>query len=325
MIKLERIARNSLPARWIVAKSKKISLPGFEGLPLYDVVKFFLAQVKKVGLNDRAAAISFNLAMAIPAATIFLLTLFPYMPFSKQLTNELLQLTKDLTPNYKTYELVRDFLQDFLQTPRSGLLSLGFLVAVFYASNAVLGIMRTFNKSLMYSTSRNFFQKRWMAVRITTVLIFLLLCAIILLIAQGNVLSWMLNKLNINTPAIKWLVRNLRWLFIIALVYYSIAIIYKYVPSVHERWQLSSPGTIFATGLIILTVMVFSVWVNKFNNFNKIYGSIGTIMILMLLIYFSSLVLLIGYELNVSIHSLKMMAEERARTEAARASESQKI
>lgn len=320
MTKLERIIRNSLPVRFVINRSKKIVLPGFEGVPLYDVARFFVQQVQKVGLNDRAAAISFNLLMAIPAATIFLCTLIPYMPFSKQLSKELLVLTKDLTPNHNTYLLVKDFLQDFLETPRSGLLSFGFLVAVFYASNAVLGIMRTFNKSLLYSASRNFFEKRWMAIRITTVIIALILCAIVLMLAQGNILTWMLDRLAINTPAIRWLVPNLRWVLIIALVYYSIAIIYKYVPSVHERWQLSSPGTILATGLIIVTVLLFTVWVNKFNNFNKIYGSIGTLLILMLLIYISSLVLLIGYELNVSIHSLKIMAEQREKHEQNHAS-----
>ncbi len=320
MTKLERIIRDSLPVRFVISRSKKIVLPGFEGVPLYDVARFFVQQVQKVGLNDRAAAISFNLLMAIPAATIFLCTLIPYMPFSKQLSKELLVLTKDLTPNHNTYLLVKDFLQDFLETPRSGLLSFGFLVAVFYASNAVLGIMRTFNKSLLYSASRNFFEKRWMAIRITTVIIALILCAIVLMLAQGNILTWMLDRLAINTPAIRWLVPNLRWVLIIALVYYSIAIIYKYVPSVHERWQLSSPGTILATGLIIVTVLLFTVWVNKFNNFNKIYGSIGTLLILMLLIYISSLVLLIGYELNVSIHSLKIMAEQREKYEQNHAS-----
>jgi len=133
MIKLERIIRNSLPVRFAISRSKKIVLPGFEGVPLYDVIKFFVKQVQKVGLNDRAAAISFNLLMAIPAATIFLCTLIPYMPFSKQLSSELLLLTKDVTPNHNTYILVKDFLEDFLETPRSGLLSFGFVVAVFYA------------------------------------------------------------------------------------------------------------------------------------------------------------------------------------------------
>lgn len=315
MIKLERIIRDSLPIRFVINKSKKISLPGFEGLPLFDVVSFFIQQVQKVGLNDRAAAISFNLLMAIPASTIFLCTLIPYMPFSRQISSQLLLLARDLTPNLNTFLLVKDFLIDFIETPRKGLLSFGFFAAIYYASNAVLGIMRTFNKSLLYSTKQNFLQSRWLAVKITTILILLILSAIILLMAQGTVLTWMLDKLNINTPFVTWLVKNLRWVFIIALVYYSIAIIYKYVPSIHERWQLSSPGTILATALIIVTVLGFTFWVNKFNNFNKVYGSIGTILILMLLIYFSSLVLLIGYELNVSIHSLKMLAAERERKE----------
>lgn len=316
MTKIERIILNTLPFRFVISKSKKISLPGFEGLPLYDVVMFFIQQVRKVGLNDRAASISFNLLMAIPASTIFLCTLIPYMPFSRQITTQLLLLTRDVTPNLNTFLLVKNFLEDFIETPRSGLLSFGFLAAIWYASNAVLGIMRTFNKSLLYSNKRNFLQSRWLAVRITTVLILMILCAILLMMAQGSVLNWVLDKLHINTPIVKWLVKNLRWVFIIGLVYYSIAIIYKYVPAIHERWQLSSPGTILATGLIILTVLVFSSWVNHFNSYNKVYGSIGTILILMLLIYFSSLVLLIGYELNVSIHSLKMMAAERARKEA---------
>jgi membrane protein len=316
MLDLNSFFRRLPFIQWSIAKSKKIVLPGFEGLPLYDVAVFFMKQVKKVGLNDRAAAISFNLLMAIPAATIFLCTLIPYMPFSRQITSELLLVTRDITPNMNTFLLVKDFLEDFLETPRSGLLSVGFLLAAFYASNAMMGIMRTFNKSLMYTCDRNFFLERWVAIRITTILMLVFLLAVALLLAQGTLLTWALESLEINTPVVRWLVRNLRWVFIIALIYFCIAIIYKYAPAIHERWQLSSPGTTLATILVVLTVAGFSIWLQRFDNFNKVYGSIGTILILMLLIYFSSLVLLIGYELNVSIHSLKMMAAERARKEA---------
>jgi membrane protein len=84
---------------------------------------------------------------------------------------------------------------------------------------------------------------------------------------------------------------------------------------VHKRWKLSSPGTLLATLLIVAITFIFSYWVNKFGTYNKVYGSIGTILILMLLIYFNSLVILIGYELNVSIHHLKVMAEERSEKE----------
>jgi membrane protein len=92
----------------------------------------------------------------------------------------------------------------------------------------------------------------------------------------------------------------------------AIACIYKYGPAVHKRWSLFSPGTLLATFLTILITVLFSYWVNNFGTYNKVYGSIGTVMILMLLIYFNSLVLLIGYELNVSIHHLRVMAGERA-------------
>lgn len=316
MLNINAIIRNLPIVQWVIAKSKKVILPGFEGLPLYDVAIFFMKQVKKVGLNDRASAISFNLLMAIPAATIFLCTLLPYMPFSRQITTQLLLLTRDVTPNLNTFLLVKDFLEDFLETPRSGLLSVGFFLAVFYASNAMMGIMRTFNKSLLYTRNRNFLVERWVAVRITTILILIFILTIGLILAQGALLNWTLTKLEINTPLVRWLVKNLRWIFILALVYYCIAIIYKYAPAIHERWQLSSPGTTLATILVVLTAGGFSLWLQWFDNFNKVYGSIGTIIILMLLIYFSSLVLIIGYELNVSIHSLKMIAAERARKEA---------
>ena len=317
MTKLERILLHSRPVRFMADKSKHIILPGFQQVPLYDVLKFFITQVRRVGLNERAAAISFNFLMAIPAATIFLCTLIPYLPVSKQITRELLLLTRDITPNRNTYLLVRNFLEDFLNTPRSGLLSLGFVLAVFYASNAMMGIMRSFNKSFTVHTRRNVFQKRWLAIKLTTIVIMLLLASIVVLITQGALLKVVLDWMNINSPLVKTLVKNLRWVIIIFLFFYSIAFIYKYAPAIHKRWKLYSPGTILATTLIILATFLFSFWVNRFGNYNKIYGSIGTIMILMVLVYVNSLVLLIGFELNVSIHALRQIAEERKKTQNA--------
>jgi membrane protein len=100
-------------------------------------------------------------------------------------------------------------------------------------------------------------------------------------------------------------------LFIISLIFYAIAFIYKYAPAIQKRWKLASPGAILATFLSILTTLGFSIFVNNFGKYNALYGSIGTIIVLMIIIYINSLVLLIGYELNVSIHSIKAMAEER--------------
>lgn len=312
MTKLERILLNTLPARFVVRKSKKILLPGFQRMPLYDVIKFFLRQVKKVGFNERAAAISFRFMLAIPPATIFLCTLIPYIPGTKQITGELYRLTNDLIVNKSVNKLVKDFLHDFLSTQRSGLLSLGFLMAVFFSSNAMMGIMRSFNRSLIYTSRRTGLESRWMAIKLTSLLIILVLVTVILLVTQGALFRIIMDWADIKDQNVRWLIKLLRWAVIIALIFYTVAFIYKYAPAVQKRWKLSSPGTILATSLIILTTGLFSWWVNTFGSYNKIYGSIGTILIIMLLLFINSLVLLVGYELNVSIYSLRTMAEEKS-------------
>lgn len=313
MIKIERKVYESAPFRFLAAKSKKIILPGFQGVPLFEVVSFFSSQVKKVGLNDRARSIAFSFLTAIPAAMIFICTLIPYLPVSHQIERQLLLLTKDVTPNQNTYLLVSQFLQDFLEKPRVGLLSFGFVLALFYSSNAMLGIMRSFNKSLIYNRRRNAFQARWMAIKLTALVLIIVVGSVMILVTQAELLrslfKWM--HLRRNDQTARFLVRTLRWVVIIPLFYFAIACIYKYGPAVQKRWKLFSPGTFLAALLTIAITLAFSYWVNRFGTYNKVYGSIGTVMILMLLVYFNSLVLLIGYELNVSIHHLKVMNGEK--------------
>ena len=311
MTKLEAKIVSLRPVRSVIERSKSITLPGFEQLPLYDVAKFFISQVRKVGLSLRASSIAFYFLMAIPAGTIFLCTLIPYMPVSKQIATELLVLADDFTPDVTTFLMVEAFLKDFLTTPRSGLLSLGFLLAVYYSSNAMMGIMRTFNKSMIDRPRRNFLESRWVAIQLTCLVICMVIVCLLLLIMQGKFLIW----LNIKDPSVAAFISTFRWVVIIAFIFYMIAFIYKYAPAVHKRWRLSSPGTLLATALMIITTFLFSFWVNTFNSLNKIYGSISTVLIIMLLTYFNSLILLIGFELNVSIHSLKILAERRARQE----------
>jgi membrane protein len=302
---------NSSIAEYVRNKSKHIILPGFEGVPLYDVVMFFTRQMSKVGINDRAAAISFNFLMAIPAGTIFLCTLIPYMPISTQITIELLDLVKMFSPDENTYGVIANFLNDFLNTPRSGLLSFGFVVAVFYASNAVMALMRSFNRSLLSYKQRGFVNERWTAIKLTTVLIVMLIVTISLLVTQGELFQWLMETLEIQNMILRQLIFSVRWIIIILLILGSIGYVYKYAPAITKRWKLASPGAIFATFLVVLSTFAFSYYVNNFGSYNKVYGSIGTIMILMFLIYLNSLILLIGYELNVCIHSLKAVAEER--------------
>ncbi|MFY8090230.1 MAG: YihY/virulence factor BrkB family protein [Chitinophagaceae bacterium] len=310
MIKLERIIRQSAPIVFIREKSKKLIVPGFEGLPLYDVLKFFFEQISKRGLNERAAAISFNFIMAIPAGCIFIFTLVPYLPIAKQFNVELLKLTKELTPNQSTYFFIKEFLDDFFDTQRGGLLSFVFVLVLFYSSNAMMGIIRAFDKSIADKTGW-LFHKRWRAIKLTFILFVLLIGAILILIGQEQLATLLKKLFHMKKKASLWGWNYFRWLVIVILIFYGIALIYKYAPSVKKRWKLQSPGAILATALLIATTLIFGYWVNHFANFNKLYGSVGTVLIIMNLIFFNSMVLLIGFELNVSIAYLQDEVEKR--------------
>lgn len=318
MTKLERIIITWKPIDFLIQKSKKIVLPGFQGLPLYDVVLFLLTQIKKEGLNMRAAAISFNMLMAIPPFLIFLFTLVPYLPGQKNFTTELLGVVRDLTPNKDTYNWVKEFITDFTK-PRSGLLSLGFLTAGFFASNAMMGIMSSFNRSLhtRYRRNRNFFQERGTALKLTFFIALIFMASILLLIMQGSLLKTIMDWLGIESASIRSWVGSLRWVVIIALIYYAIGLIYRFAPAIHRKWKINSPGTTLATFLIIVVAVLFSFWVNNFGTYNKVYGSIGTVIIIMSSFFINSLILLIGFELNVSISHLKMESEHRLAQEGA--------
>jgi membrane protein len=298
---------SSPPANYIVRKSKIIQLPGFSGITLFDVVNFFMKQVRTVGVTERASSIAFNFVMAIPPAIIFLFTLIPFLPISRQFEQQLYGLIRDIVPGQKNNSVIIKFLQDFINNPRNGLLSLGFILSLFFSSNAVMGIMRSFDKNYHGFRKRNEFQKRITALKITLILFVLMFVSILLLIGQGEVLRW----LGIRSRLLRNFITDARWAIIVLLFFGCISYIYRHAPAVHKKWKMISPGSILATFLMILFTIAFSYWVNHFGQYNQLYGSIGAVLILMLLIYFNSLVLLIGFELNVSVTSLKRIAEER--------------
>ena len=308
MTTLDKFIKSTSPYRYASFKSKSVYLPGFQGLSLYEVIVFFKSQVRKVGLNERARSIAFSFLMAIPAATIFLCTLIPYLPVSKKLTSQLLALTKDITPNQNTYMLVSNFLSDFLTKPRGGLLSFGLVVALYYASNSMIGLMRSFNRSLPEHFKRNYFENRLVAIQLTLVMILMVIGCVVILVTQNELLKYVFKALHVHRSSMKGLVKSLRWVVIIPLFYFTIVLIYKHAPAIKEKWPLFSPGTTLATILMIMLTFVFSFWVNYFGTYNKVYGSIGTILILMIVVYFNAMILLIGFELNVSIHTLREKA-----------------
>jgi membrane protein len=292
---------------WVVAKTKRYRPPGFAGLTLHAVLIFFWQQVKNIGFSTRAAAISFNVLMALPAGLIFLCTLVPYLPSAIEAEKQLLAALNEVLLDKKAYQILADIVRDFFGTQRRGLLSFSAVAAIYFSSNAMMGIIRAFDRSYFEVRSTAFMAKRVTAIKLTLLLIILVLASILLLSAQGPLKIFFLEKLHINTPIVRWLFQLGRWCTLVLLNFATIAVIYRGAPAVKRRWPLASPGAILASVLTIVTTVGFSVWVAAFGRFNEIYGSLGTVLVLMNLLYINALVLLIGFELNVSIAALRRL------------------
>lgn len=278
---------------------------GLKGGSLYEVFRFYSIQSQRIGFSMRASAISFNMLMAIPAGLIFLCTLVPYAPesihFQDEIENTLNQVVKDP----RTLTFLVGLIDDFFTKQRSGLLSFSFIAALFFSSNAMMGIMRCFDKSYFESRKKYFLAKRLTAIKLTC-LIIVLLTTFIVVISTNQLLKNYLQKQFIEIkPILNFGIDVIRWLLLFSLNFFIISVIYRYAPAVKNKWSIFSPGAIVACVLTILTTWGFGVWVNNFANFNKIYGSIGTLLIIMNLLYINALALLIGFELNVSITAVK--------------------
>jgi len=309
LTKLERILITKTPLAFLLNKTKTLILPGFEGVPLYDVLRFFYRQVKAEGLTERASAISYNFIMAIPPSLLFLFTLIPNLPFisKSSIRSELHGLIYDIVPNKIYNKEVIKLVDSFIYEDRIALLSFGLLTSLYFASNAMMGLIISFNKkNYLGFEKRMGILSRWTAIKLTVMIFGLFLLFFILLITQGALLEWL-----IKNEGLRDFISNIRWVMIILLIYYAIGFIFKYAPSVEKKWKLTSPGTITTTFLSLLSSIGFSIFVTNFGKYNVLYGSIGTIMMVMALIYINSLAILIGFELNVSINSLQIIAESR--------------
>jgi membrane protein len=225
---------------------------------------------------------------------------------------EVLILIDSIVPDAYTFNMIKKVTDDFFEAG-TGTLSFGLILAIYFSSNATLTIMRTFRKSMLHIQveDRNFIQIRWSAIRLTFIIVFLVLATILIMLTQTIVLNWIFANFKLNGEYVDFIFGVAHFMVTFFLIFFSIGLIYRYAPHVQKKWKIRSPGTILSTILIMSFTYLFSYWVNNIASYNKVYGSLGSILILMFLVFVNSLVLLIGFELNVSIKSLQSKAEQR--------------
>lgn len=293
---IQQIIFNSLIARKIRDWSKKIVLPGFEGVSLYDTGRFFIENMNNINLDDRCAAVTYNFLTALAPTLLFLFTLIPYLPMDNvQIT--ILTTLKLMIPNKETYESASKVVNDFLDNEQRSLLSFSLLLTLFFSSNGMMGLMRYFDKDQKVYVARNGLQRRWAAIKLTMVLIGVVLLSIAVIILQTETLNEWLIMIFDNLILIKFV--SLLILFFI--IFSSISCIYIYGPSLTHRFRFISAGAIFASTICVLSSAIFFYAVNHFLNYNKVYGSIGTLIAFFVWLSINTRIIMLGYDLNVSI------------------------
>lgn len=283
----------------IIEKTKKIVIPGFEGVPLYDVAVFFYNGLRKGDLNTRAAALAFNFFLAIFPAIIFFFTLIPYIPIHN-FQDSLLNLLREFIPG-QTYAAVEGTLFDIIKRPRGGLLSLGFLLAMFFATNSVNSLIDAFNRTYYTVETRSAIKQRMVSIFLVFILSFLVILAISLITFGPVALRW-IEDFGILTDWLTLYMINIgKWVIIFALLFFAFSVLYYFAPTVKHRFRFITAGSTLATLLFIATSIGFNFYVNNLASYNTLYGSIGTLIIFMLWLYFNSVIVLVGWELNSSI------------------------
>ncbi len=301
--KLLRVIVMSPPAQSFINYTKRVALPGFDKMPIYYVADFFFTGIQRGGIVTRAQSLAFSFFLAVFPATIFLFSLIPYIPIDN-FQEQLLDLIEGMVPS-NAFNSIRTTIEDIIKIPHGGLLSLGFVAALYFTTNGFMTLMRGFNNSYHIAERRTPIKQRMVAIILTLILSTLVLISTILIIFSEFATKYLVQHSILKTKTQIALILFGKWLVVFALFFIAISFLYYYAPALKKRWRFVSAGSTLATIFSIIVSIGFGSFVNNFGQYNKIYGSIGTLIVIMLWIYFNSLILILGFELNASIDNAK--------------------
>lgn len=285
----------------LVRVGKKIKIPGLEGMSLYDVIEMYIIGIVKGALTTRAGGISYSFFMAIFPFMLFILTLIPFIPIDS-FSEGLVTLISEILPP-KTFDAVDTVLLDIINNKQVGLLSFGFLGSIFLMTNGVNAIFGGFEYSYHVQEVRSVFRSYFLSMLVSLIMALFLLITVALTGFYQLILDGLKSKGWIENETL-WLQFGRGALFLF-MIFTIVSILYKYGTKSGKYYRFFSPGSVFTTLLSIFTFYLFGYYVNEFAQYNELYGSIGTLLILMLFVWLNAIILLLGFELNASIYSLQ--------------------
>jgi len=281
---------------------RKFHLFGNPDQNLYDVGRIFMAQLKKDDINERAEAMAFNYTIAMFPLLLFLLNMIPYIGyfFPSITTQNILLFIGELIPQ-SIYQEAETTIMDIVSKPRQSLLSLGFFLALFLSSNGVVSMMNSFNAVYKTKENRSFLRTRLISISIIFVLVLSICGAVIVMILGSSILYKISEWEIVSSGLYYYLLAFFRFVVLLSLFTIATAYIFRFAPAVHDKWRFFSTGSLTAGLLITLGFYLFTYYLNNFATYNRLYGSIGAMIAVMLWLYITSLIILICFEINVSL------------------------
>ncbi|WP_245947017.1 YihY/virulence factor BrkB family protein [Algoriphagus yeomjeoni] len=311
-----KILRLEVKLLWQARKLKKIHF-GDPDKNLFDVGRIFLVQMQKDDIIERAGSMAFSFTIALFPLILFLLNLIPYLQdiFPYITTQNILTFIQEILPA-EVYTQSENTIMDIVSKPRQSMLSLGFFFALFASTQGVMSMMNSFNSVYQTKDNRGFLQSRGIAVSIVMVLAFTVITASIVMIL-GGVLIRRLDELQVfNSGFMIFLFSSLKFLILLLMFYITTAFIFRFAPAVHDKWNFFSTGAKLAGLLITLGFYGFSFYLNNFASYNKLYGSIGTLIALMLWLLITSIIVIVCFEVNVSLDLVEENKKRKKSTDS---------
>ncbi|RDB04481.1 YihY/virulence factor BrkB family protein [Runella aurantiaca] len=273
------------------------------GVSLADIGTLLIEKILLYDIDQRATAVAYNFTLAVFPAILFLFTLIPYFPIAN-MESQIMNFMYDAMPK-SLYEFAAATIYDIISRKQGGILSFGFVFALLTATNGMGALMTAFNMVDHTSENRGFFKAKGIALLLTVLLSTVLFLAVLVIIVGGFLVDWLHQTILFGDNLTVFLLDALRYLVMFFAFTVAVAIIYRFAPKVRHGWRFFNLGAIIASMLIILVTYGFSFYLSRFSSYNKLYGSIGTIIAMMIWFYLVALLLIFGFELNTSIWRAK--------------------
>ena len=298
---------------WLLQQSVVIKLQSFlrelspwgvEGMNLYDVLRFFVKGLVNGSVSIRSAAISFRLLVAVFPAIILLLSILPYTPLRAE---DVIDMLRIFFPG-ETVVIFEQTVEDLLDKTQGTLMSITFVLTLIYASSSINAILSGFNASYLIENKGSTWYSSLMSIVLMIVLVLMLGFAVLLIGFSGQAISWLYAEGLLPGEVVLWL-NVVRWLLSLLLVYFSVSILYHFGNPDTDKWRTLTPGATMSTILIVIISIAFSWIITYLDSYNRLYGSIGTFLALLVWVNANSSVLLLGFEFNASVHKARNQAK----------------